>query len=93
MCNTLVNKNKFTIMADKIKLIVEVDKDLVKGLLALGGGLKDDTPSDVVKEWINEHDNVELSASVINDIPEMGAAMATLVLLGISKEIKKDKEK
>lgn len=80
-------------MADKIKLIVEVDKDLVKGMLALGGGLKDDTPSDVVKEWINEHDNVELSASVINDIPEMGAAMATLVLLGILKDIKKDKEK
>ena len=80
-------------MADKIKLIVEVDKDLVKGLLALSGGLKDDTSSDVVKEWINEHDNVELSASVINDIPEMGAATATLVLLGISKDIKKDKEK
>lgn len=80
-------------MAEKIKLIVEVDKDLVKGMLALGGGLKDDTPSDVVKEWINEHDSVELSASVINDIPEMGAAMETLVLLGISKEIKKDKEK
>lgn len=80
-------------MAEKIKLIVEVDKDLVKGMLALGGGLKDDTPSDVVKEWINEHDSVELSTSVINDIPEMGAAMATLVLLGISKEIKKDKEK
>lgn len=80
-------------MADKIKLIVEVDKDLVKGLLALGGGLKDGTPSDVVKEWINEHDNVEFSASVINDIPGMGATMATLVLLGISKEIKKDKEK
>lgn len=80
-------------MAEKIKLIVEVDKDLVKGVLALGGGLKDDTPSDVVKEWINEHDSVELSASVINDIPEMGAAMATFVLLGISKEIKKDKEK
>lgn len=80
-------------MAEKIKLTVEVDKDLVKGMLALGGGLKDDTPSDIVKEWINEHDSVELSASVINDIPEMGAAMATLVLLGISKEIKKDKEK
>lgn len=80
-------------MADKIKLIVEVDKDLVKGLLALGGGLKDDISSDVVKEWINEHDNVELSASVINDIPEIEAAMATLVLLGISKDIKKDKEK
>ena len=80
-------------MADKIKLIVEVDKDLVKGLLALGGGLKDDTSSDVVKEWINEHDNVELSASVINNIPELRTAMATLVLLGISKDIKKDKEK
>ena len=80
-------------MADKIKLIVEVDKDLVKCMLALGGGLKDGTPSDVVKEWIHEHDNVELSASVINDIPEMRAAMATLVLLGISKDIKKDKEK
>lgn len=80
-------------MAENIKLIVEVDKDLVKGMLALGGGLKDDTPSDIVKEWINEHDSVELSASVINDIPEMGAAMATLVLLGISKDIKKDKEK
>ena len=80
-------------MAEKIKLIVEVDKDLVKGMLALGGGLKDDTPSDAVKEWINEHDNVELSARVINDIPEMGAAMATLVLLGMSKDIKKDKEK
>lgn len=80
-------------MTENIKLTVEVDKDLVKGMLALGGGLKDDTPSDIVKEWINEHDSVELSASVINDIPKMGAAMATLVLLGISKEIKKDKEK
>lgn len=80
-------------MADKVKLIVEVDKDLVKGLLALGGGLKDDISSDDVKEWINEHDNVELPASVNNDIPEMGAAMAMLVILGISKDIKKDKEK
>ena len=80
-------------MAENIKLTVEVDKDLVKGLLALGGGLKDGTSSDVVKEWINEHDSVELPASVINDVPEMGAAMATLVLLGISNELKKDKEK
>ena len=80
-------------MAENIKLTVEVDKDLVKGLLALGGGMKDGTSSDVVKEWINEHDSVELPASVINDVPEMGAAMATLALLGISKELKKDKEK
>ena len=80
-------------MAEKIKLIVEVDKDLVKGLLALGGGMKDGTSSDVLKEWINEHDSVEISASVISDIPKMKAAMAMLVLLGISKDIKKDKEK
>ena len=70
-------------------MTVEVDKDLVKGMLAFGGGLKDNTPSSVVKEWLSEHDSVELPASVINDIPEMGAAMATLVILGISKEFKK----
>ena len=80
-------------MAENIKLTVEVDKDLVRGMLAFGVGLKDDTPSSIVQEWINEHDSVELPASVINDVPEMGAAMATLALLGISKELKKDKEK
>lgn len=80
-------------MAENIKLTLEVDKDLVKGMLAMGGGLKDNTPSSVVKEWINEHDSVELPASVISDIPELGVAMATIVLLGISNELKKDKEK
>lgn len=80
-------------MAENIKLTLEVDKDLVKGMLAFGGGLKDNTPSSVVKEWINEHDSVMLPASVISDTPEMGAALATLVLLAISKELKKDKEK
>lgn len=80
-------------MAENIKLTLEVDKDLVKGMLAMGGGLKDNTPSSVVKEWINEHDSVELPASVISDTPELGVAMATIVLLGISKELKKGKEK
>jgi hypothetical protein len=80
-------------MAENIKLTLEVDKDLVKGMLAMGGGLKDNTPSSIVKEWINEHDSVELPASVISDTPELGVAMATIVLLGISKELKKDKEK
>lgn len=80
-------------MAENIKLTLEVDKDLVKGMLAMSGGLKDDTPSSVVKEWINEHDSVELPASVISDTPELGVAMATIVLLGISNELKKDKEK
>lgn len=80
-------------MTENIKLTVEVHKDLVRGMLAFGGGLKDDTPSSIVKEWINGHDSVELPASVINDVPEMGATMAALVILGISKELKKDKEK
>lgn len=80
-------------MAENIKLTLEVDKDLVRGMLAIGGGLKDDTPSSIVKEWINEHDSVELPASVISDTPELGVTMATIVLLGISKELKKDKEK
>lgn len=80
-------------MAENIKLTLEVDKDLVRGMLVMGGGLKDNTPSSVVKEWINEHDSVELPASVISDTPELGVAMATIVLLGISSELKKDKEK
>lgn len=80
-------------MAENIKLTLEVDKDLVRGMLAMGGGLKDNTPSSIVKEWINEYDSVELPASVISDTPELGVAMATIVLLGISKELKKDKEK
>lgn len=80
-------------MAENIKLTLEVDKDLVRGMLVMGGSLKDNTPSSVVKEWINEHDSVELPASVISDTPELGVAMATIVLLGISNELKKDKEK
>lgn len=80
-------------MAENIKLTLEVDKDLVKGMLAMSGGLKDDTPSSVIKEWINEHDSVELPASVLSETPELGAAMATVALLGISHELKKDLEK
>ena len=80
-------------MAENIKLTLEVDKDLVKGMLVMGGGLKDNTSSSIVKEWINEHDSVELPASVISDTPELGVAMATIALLGISNELKKDKEK
>lgn len=77
-------------MAENIKLTLEVDKDLVRGMLVMGGGLKDGTSSSIVKEWINEHDSVELPASVISDTPELGVAMATIVLLGISNELKKD---
>lgn len=78
-------------MADSLKLTIEVDKDLIKGMLALGGGLKANTPTSEVKKWINEHDSVELTSSAINEIPEMGAAMATLALLGISKQMSDEK--
>ena len=80
-------------MAENLKLTVEGDKDLVKGVLLMGGGLKSDIPSSIVKEWIDEHDSVELPASVIGDTPELGAALATFALFGISNELKKDKEK
>ena len=78
-------------MADTLKLTIEVDKDLIKGLLALGGGLKDNTPSSEVKSWLDEHDSVELPSSAIDEIPNMGAAMATLAILGISKQMSNDK--
>ncbi|GEM_PF-1954183 len=78
-------------MADTLKMTIVVDKDLIKGMLALGGGMKDDTPTSEVKAWLNEHDSVELSESIINEIPKMGAAMATLALLGISKQMSDDK--
>lgn len=78
-------------MADTLKLTIEVDKDLIKGMLALGGGLKDNTSSGEVKKWINEHDSVELASSTINEIPEMGAAMATLAILGICNQMSDEK--
>ena len=78
-------------MADTLKMTIVVDKDLIKGMLALGGGMKDDTPTSEVEAWLNEHDSVELSESIINEIPKMGAAMATLALLGISKQMSDDK--
>lgn len=78
-------------MADSLKLTIEVDKDLIKGMLVLGGGLKANTPTSEVKKCINEHDSVELTSSAINEIPEMGAAMATLALLGICNQMSDEK--
>ncbi len=80
-------------MAENIKLTVEIDKDIVKGVLVMSGGLKSGIISSAVKGWINEHDSVELPASVLSETPELGAAMATVALLGISHELKKDLEK
>lgn len=78
-------------MENSLKLTIEVDKDIIKGILVLGGGLKDNTPTSEVKKWLDEHDSVELPASLTNKVAEMRAAMATLALLGISKQITDEK--
>lgn len=78
-------------MADTLKLTIEIDKDLIVGMLALGGGLKNNIPTSMVKEWLNEHDDVNMPTSVTEKIPEMRAGLATLALLGISKQLSKDK--
>lgn len=52
-------------MAENIKLTVEIDKDIVKGVLVMGGGLKSGIISSAVKEWINEHDSVELPVAYL----------------------------
>lgn len=80
-------------MAENIKLTAEVDKDLVRGMLAFGGGLKDNTPSSIVKEWINEHDSVELPASVITMSQKWERQWQRLSFWGFRTNLKKDKEK
>ena len=47
-------------MAETLKLEMLVDKDLIKGTLALGGGMKNGTDSIRIKEWLDSHDSVEV---------------------------------
>lgn len=47
-------------MAETLKLEMLVDKDLIKGTLALGGGMKDGTDSSRIKKWLDSHDSVEV---------------------------------
>ena len=47
-------------MAEILKLEMLVDKDLIKGTLALGGGMKDGTDSSRIKKWLDNNDRVEV---------------------------------
>lgn len=81
-------------MAETLKLEMLVDKDIIKGTLALlGGGMKDGTDSDRIKEWLDSHDSVEVD--LIELFPESGEiniALGTIALAGIAKELMNHKE-
>lgn len=84
-------------MADKLKMTVEVDKDVIKSLLVLGRGLKDGTPSEKVKQWLESHDSVDLKKEYIDSLPDenagtLSAAMGTIATLAIMEELKNEKE-
>lgn len=84
-------------MADKLKMTVEVDKDVIKSLLVLGRGLKDGTPSEKVKQWLESHDSVDLKKEYIDSLPgenagTLSAAMGTIATLAIMEELKNEKE-
>lgn len=84
-------------MADKLKMTVEVDKDVIKSLLVLGRGLKDGTPSEKVKQWLESHDSVDFKKEYIDSLPDedagtLSAAMGTITTLAIMEELKNEKE-
>lgn len=84
-------------MANKLKMTVEVDKEVIKSLLVLGRGLKDGTPSEKVKQWLESHDSVDLKKEYIDSLPDenagtLSAAMGTIATFAIMEELKNEKE-
>ena len=84
-------------MADKLKMTVEVDKEVITGLLVLGRGLKDGTPSAKVKQWLESHDSVDLKKYYLDSLPDdnagtLAAAFGTIATLAIVNELKNEKE-
>lgn len=80
-------------MAEKLKLEMLVDKDLIKGTLALGGGMKDETDSDRIKEWLDSHDRVEVDQiELFPESGEINLALGIIALAGIAKELINHKE-
>lgn len=84
-------------MADKLKMTVEVDKDVITGHLVLGRGLKDGTPSEKVKQWLESHDSVDLKKDYLDSLPDdnagtLAAALGTIATLAIANELKNEKE-
>lgn len=83
-------------MADKLKMTVEVDKEIITSLLMLGGGLKDGTPSEKVKQWLGSHDSLDFKKAYLDSFPDNELSlqnfMGTLAAFAISKELKNEKE-
>lgn len=80
-------------MAEKLKLEMLVDKDLIKGTLALGEGMKDETDSDRIKEWLDSHDRVEVDPiELFPESGEINLALGIIALAGIAKELINHKE-
>lgn len=80
-------------MAETLKLEMSVDKDLIKGTLALGGGMKDETDSDRIKEWLDSHDRVEVDPiELFPESGEINLALGIIALAGIAKELINHKE-
>lgn len=80
-------------MAEILKLEVLVDKDLIKGTLALGGGMKDGTDSDRIKKWLDSHDSVEVDPKeLFPESGEVNLALGMIALTGIAKELINHKE-
>lgn len=80
-------------MAENLKLEMLVDKDLIKGALALGGGMKDGTDSNRIKEWLDNHDSVEVDPKeLFLESGEINLALGTIALAGITKELINHKE-
>lgn len=80
-------------MAETLKLEMLIDKDLIKGTLALGGGMKDGTDSNRIKEWLDSHDRVEVDPKeLFQESGEFNFALGTIALAGIAKELINHKE-
>lgn len=84
-------------MADKLKMTVEVEKEVIMGLLVLGRGLKDGTPTEKVKRWLESHDSVDLKKEYIDSLPDdnagtISAAIGKFAMLAIVEELKNEKE-
>lgn len=80
-------------MAETLKLEMLIDKDLLKGTLALRGGMKDGTDSDRIKKWLDNHDSVEVDPKeLFPENGEVNIGLGIIALAGIAKELINHKE-
>ena len=80
-------------MAETLKLEMLVDKGLIKGTLALGGGMKDGMDSIRIKEWLDNHDSVEIDPKkLFPESGEINLALGKIALACIAKELINHKE-